>query len=199
MASTEQHDRVEAASQTETPVDETQQEDQNEPGALSKMGSLPWWVISFVVHAILLLLATLIIVSSLKPEDLLANAVSVSPLPPPPPKIDQPKEVTLEKRAQVNLDAKADRPFYHAGEPGNRQGSGDGKRGAEQRVPRAGQQDAVSTIPAEGTGTIVSSASAPAARRAPTAGDRAAAASGWRAPRAVPRKANRPWTWALNG
>ena len=119
----------------------------------SRLGALPWWVVSTTVHAILLFLAWLIVIRNYeeKKDRLdLSNNQFVAPEEEPR---EKPEKVELEKKNRLNIDVEAEQTFFtpeqvevsHEFETENE---------VEAEFKARGQQDAVSTIPAEGQGSI---------------------------------------------
>ena len=124
--------------------------------AAGTMGALPWWVVSVVVHAILLFLTTLIIVHSMRKDDEL-DVLAADLAPPEKEKEKEPeKDVRVKQQTEVNIKAEAEKAFYT---PEKIEVSETDEVETENEIvssehPSRGQQDAVSTSPAEGTGTV---------------------------------------------
>ncbi len=118
------------------------------------LGALAWWVISSVLHAILLFLTMLIIIRAAREEKQNTDLVQAE-VTPPPEKREEEKEIRLTKSREVNIKAESDKAFYT---PEKLEISETSEVETENEIvsdnPARGQQDAVSSIPAEGTGTI---------------------------------------------
>ena len=118
-----------------------------------RLGALPCWMVSTCVHTILIFLTMLIVIRSMQEQEETA-LLNVEIPPPEKKKEEEKKEIRIEKRSQVNIQNEVDRPFYTPEKMEVTENEIETENEVVSEHPAKGHQDAVSTIPAEGTGTI---------------------------------------------
>ena len=119
----------------------------------SRLGALPWWVVSTTVHAILLFLAWLIVIRNYEEKKDRLDLSNIQFIEPKEEPREKPEKVELEKKNPLNIQVEAEQTFFtpeqvevsHEVETENE---------VEAEFKARGHQDAVSTIPAEGQGSI---------------------------------------------
>ena len=118
----------------------------------AQFGSVPWWVISAVVHIVLLLLLSLIVVSRqpMRTSDTIIP-MEVAQRPPeeekPPPRRD-----IFERQHEIDMDENLEHPVF-AHEEYEIKDHMETENNMENNTAR-GQEDAISDIPLGGTGVV---------------------------------------------